>query len=328
VVHLDTRAPLPDETGTSSALIRGVIARLLDLGYAAGGFDAVVHSDVAPGSGLSSSAAFEVLVGVLVSRLFNGGSIPPAVLAAAGQFAENRYFGKPCGLMDQLTSATGGALHINFADPARPVTEQVAFDPEASGYILCVVETGGSHADLTGDYAAIPAEMRSVAGLFGLPDCRDLKRETLLADARRVRAAVGDRAFLRAKHFVDDNARVLRQVRALEAGDFEAFLRLVNESGESSALLLQNCWAPSSPAEQGVALALALTRDHLRNSGGGACRVHGGGFAGTIQAYIPAATMPGYLRAMEAVFGNGCVVPLAVRSAGAVAIETPALLSQ
>jgi galactokinase len=268
---------------------------------------------------LSSSASFEVLVGALVSWLFHRGSIPPGVLAEAGQYAENRYFGKPCGLMDQLASASGGTSHIDFADPEAPWSEQVVLDPEPAGYSLCVVQTGGSHADLTAEYASIPTEMRAVARCCGLPDCRDLPRELLMAEARRVRAEAGDRAFLRALHFIDENERVLLQVAALKAGDFREFLRLVNDSGNSSAMLLQNCWVPSRPLEQGVALALALTRDMLR--GDGACRVHGGGFAGTIQAYVPSDLLRQYVREMESFYGEGCVLPLAVRPQGAVALD-------
>jgi len=318
-VGLDSLLSLPGEAGNSGALIRGVIARLTERGYAAGGFDAVVHSDVAPGSGLSSSASFEVLVGSLVSWLFHRGSIPAGVLAEAGQYAENHYFGKPCGLMDQLASASGGTSHINFADPESPWSEQVVLDPEQAGYALCVVQTGGSHADLTAEYASIPSEMRAAARCCGLPDCRDLSRELLMAEARRVRAEAGDRAFLRALHFIDENERVLLQVAALKAGEFAEFLRLVNDSGNSSAMLLQNCWVPLRPLEQGVALALALTRDMLR--GDGACRVHGGGFAGTIQAYVPSDLLQRYRREMESFYGEGCVLPLAVRPQGAVALD-------
>jgi galactokinase len=225
--------------------------------------------------------------------------------------------------MDQLASASGGTSHIDFADPAVPWSEQVVLDPETAGYTLCVVQTGGSHADLTAEYASIPSEMKAAARCCGLPDCRDLSRELLMAEVRRVRAEAGDRAFLRALHFVDENERVLRQVAALKAGDFEEFLRLVNDSGNSSAMLLQNCWTPSRPGEQGLSLALALTRDLFR--GDGACRVHGGGFAGTIQAYVPSGLEQRYGREMESVYGEGCVLPLAVRPQGAVALDLSGL---
>jgi galactokinase len=302
-----------------------VLARLRELGYRVGGFDAVVHSDVAVGSGLSSSAAFEVLMGALANWLFNDGTLPADVLAKTGQYAENRYFGKPCGLMDQLTSATGGASYIDFADPSIPRIESVPLDPDASGYTLCVVQTGGNHADLTADYASIPSEMREVARSLGEPDCRELTRERLMAEARRVRSAAGDRAFLRALHFVDENERVLGQVRSLRAGDFATFLELVRDSGNSSAMLLQNCWAPSQVRDQGLALALAFTGDFLRGAGGGACRVHGGGFAGTIQAYLPGGSLSRYVLEMESLFGPGCVLPLSVRPHGAVSLDMSGL---
>jgi galactokinase len=321
VVSLADLAPRPEEKETSAALVRGVASRLAERGHTVSGFHATVDSAVKVGSGLSSSAAFEILIGTIFNHLFNHGTISPRDLALVGQFAENHFFGKPCGLMDQMTSAVGGAISIDFKDPDKPLVENVPFDPAAWGYTLCVVHTGGSHADLTQEYAAIPAEMKAVARLFGHEVCRGLRVEELVAEATRVRASAGDRAYLRALHFLEENQRVLLQADALRRNDAETFLGLVRESGDSSIRLLQNIYAPGTSREQGVALALAMTQKTLHEIGNGACRVHGGGFAGTIQAYLPHDAFAGYANALERIFGEGSVFPLTVRHAGAVALK-------
>lgn len=317
-VQIDLRdlAERGGERLTSAALVRGVAARLKARGYRVGGFEAVVSSDVGVGSGLSSSAAFEVMVGGIFNALYNEWSIPPTVLALAGQEAENDYFGKPCGLMDQLCAATGGALAIDFSVPTAPVVSPVRFEPETFGYALVVVDSGGSHADLTPDYAAIPGEMRAVAKLLGAETCRGVSRRELMENIPRVRAACGDRALLRCLHYLDENERVVLMASALRERTFEDFLRLVTASGGSSVSLLQNGHSPSDPAHQGVVVALALTDRFLKGAAGGACRLHGGGFAGTIQAYVPEPDVEAYRAYMSQWFGPAAVTRLRIRTGG------------
>ena len=308
-----------EETGTTASLVRGIAAELARRGAAVGGFTANAASTVLPGSGLSSSAAVEALLGRIFDGLYGGGNRSALELAQIGQIAENAYFGKPCGLEDQIACASGGAVAIDFGDPALPLIRQIRFEPEAAGYALCVVDTHGSHADLTADYAAIPAEMKAVAGLFGKEVLRELAPEQVLDRAAEIRKTAGDRALLRALHFFDENKRVDAMLAALGNNDIGTFLDLVNRSGDSSVALLQNIYSPRQPAEQGVSVALALTRDFIaaEAGGAGACRVHGGGFAGTIQAYMPLDRMDAYRRRMEGVFGAGAVTGLRIRPAGA-----------
>lgn len=308
------------ERETTAALIRGIAARFKQLGYQIGGFNACMSSAVLPGSGLSSSAAVEVLIGTIFNVLFNNSSISPETVAAIGQYAENQYFGKPCGLMDQMACAVGGIIHIDFKDPQKPLVEKVAFDFASRHYRLLVVNSGGSHADLTADYAAIPAEMKAVARALGKAVCRDITPQELLGNMAPLRQRVGDRALLRALHFLGDNERVTAQVNALKAGDFSRFLQLVRESGNSSFKWLQNIYAGHDGHEQGVALALALSEQYIAAIGEGACRVHGGGFAGTIQVYLPESAVPGYVKQIEAVFGPGAAMVLNIRPLGAVHI--------
>ena len=308
------------ERETTAALIRGIAARFRELGYRIGGFNACLTSAVLPGSGLSSSAAVEVLIGTIFNVLFNDGTIPPETIAAIGQYAENHHFGKPCGLMDQMACAVGGIVHIDFKDPQQPLVEKVDFDFAAQQYRLLVVNTGGSHADLTADYAAIPAEMKAVARALGTAVCRDIMPEDLLMNMAVLREQVGDRALLRALHFLGDNERVTAQVTALKAGDFSGFLQLVRESGNSSFKWLQNIYSGNDGHEQGVALALALSEQYIATVGQGACRVHGGGFAGTIQVYLPERAVPDYVKQIEAVFGPGAAMVLNIRPLGAVHI--------
>ena len=318
------------EKGKAEALVRGIAAEFAARGMSVKGFTVNADSTVFPGSGLSSSAAVEVLFGRIIDNLFNGGVLGPLEIAQIGQKAENVYFGKPCGLMDQTACAYGGAVAIDFADPARPVVKQVQADLAAAGYALCVVNTRGSHADLTPDYAAIPAEMKSVAAFFGRETLRDCDETAVRARAAELRKTLGDRPLLRAFHFFDENRRAADMHAALERLDaaknaaskeeaLNAYLRLVNESGDSSWELLQNVYATSSVQEQGLSLALALTKNFLRSatSASGACRVHGGGFAGTIQAYIPLPLVQNYRAAMDGVFGPGALTELRIRPAGA-----------
>ena len=315
---IDCAATDPEKVrkGCSAALITGVCDAFRREGLSYGGFVACTTSHVLPGSGLSSSAAFEVLCGKILSVLYNGDTVPAMKLAQAGQYAENVFFGKPCGLMDQAACACGGFLYIDFADPATPVTEQLSFDPEKEGYTFCIVNTGGSHADLTGDYASIPAEMRSVAAFLGKQVLRECDEEDFVSRLSDVRTAVGDRAALRALHFFAENRRVENQRRALKAGNGKEFFRLVTESGLSSFRFLQNVYAPHNPQEQGISLALAVSERF-----GAVCRVHGGGFAGTVQAYVPTETAEAYREAMDGIFGKGACMLLRVRPVGATALS-------
>jgi galactokinase len=319
VIELADLARREAERYTPDALSRGVCARMRELGYRIGGFHACLQSRVPKGSGLSSSAAYEVLLAAILNAFYNSGRIPELVLARLAQYAENRYFGKPCGLMDQTTCLVGGLLSIDFRDFAHPLVRKVRCDFAASGYSLVIVDTGAGHAALNQEYAAIEGEMKAVARALGGGVLRELDKDRVLRELPSLRGQVGDRAILRALHFFDDDRRVEEQVAALERGDFPAFLRLAVESGQSSWTLCQNCYPPGAVREQGVALALALSRTLL--SGGGAWRVHGGGFAGTIQAFVPGERMGGYLALMRDVFGPESCHGLSVRSLGASSLE-------
>ncbi|MBN2414640.1 galactokinase [bacterium] len=304
------------EKGTTAALIRGIAAGMKRAGFSIGGWRACMAGDVLVGSGLSSSASIEVLIATVMNAFYNGGTIDPVTVARIAQFAENAYFGKPCGLMDQTACAVGGIITIDFETPDAPRVERVDFDFAASGYRLLVVDTGGNHADLTDDYASIPAEMQAVAGMFGKQTLRGVTRSQVLNDIQAVRAACGDRAVLRALHFIDDNERVLQQVTALEKGDVLRFLDLISESGDSSYKMLQNIYSNHNVREQGLSLALSLSESFIRDTGEGACRVHGGGFAGTIQVFLPRETVNEYRHLMEPVFGTGSVLDLSIRRTG------------
>ncbi|MBP5230907.1 MAG: galactokinase [Clostridia bacterium] len=315
---VDIRALNPDAVrkGSSRALLSGMCEAFEKAGLKSGGFRACTASSVLSGSGLSSSAAFEIMAGRILSYFHNGDAVKPMDLAKAGQYAENVYFGKPCGLMDQAACASGGFLFLDFKDPGSPVAEKLRFDPEEAGYAFCIVNTGGSHSDLTEDYAAVPKEMRDCAALMGKKTLRECEEDEFLKRIRALRAAAGDRAVLRAIHYFEENKRVERQKEALEAGDTEAFLRLVSESGRSSFEYLQNVYAPKAPEEQGISLALALS-----DLFGAVCRVHGGGFAGTIQAYVPLGRSEDYRAAMDAVFGQGACMILRIRPCGSVVLS-------
>lgn len=320
-VNIKNTKPVEGEKETTVALVRGIAARFKELGYKTGGFNAYISSTVKRGSGLSSSASIEVLIGKIFARLYNEGNEPSAVeLAKIGQYAENVYFGKPCGLMDQTACAVGGVISIDFKDTANPKVEQVQLDLASLGYCLAVVDTGGNHADLTEDYASVPKEMKAVAAEFGKEVLRDVSMNDIIANAGTLRKKLGDRAVLRAIHFINDNERVGKQIQYIKSGDFDSFLKCVCESGDSSWEYLQNCMTVKNPSEQGITLALALTREYCKGFRF-ASRVHGGGFAGTIQAFLPISEFDGYCSAMENVFGKNCVTKLSIRSLGAVCIE-------
>ncbi|MDR2181698.1 MAG: galactokinase [Treponema sp.] len=331
-VVVDLAELRPDETeyGSTEALVRGIAAELSARGVPVGGVSINADSTIFAGSGLSSSAAVEVLIGRIFDTFYGGGSRSALEIAQIGQKAENVFFGKPCGLMDQAACASGGAVAIDFADSANPLVKRINVDLDAVGYVLCVVNTRGSHADLTPDYAAIPSEMKSVAAFFGKEVLRECTEETVEARAAEIRRECGDRALLRALHFFDENQRVDAMTAALEKldaaqgpaskrGAIAEYLRLINESGDSSWELLQNVYSGRNVREQGASLALVLTRDFLRAEAAapGACRIHGGGFAGTIAAYIPRTALQNYRKIMDAVFGAGSVVPLRIRPIGA-----------
>ena len=313
--ELDVR---PAEFGSTLSLIRGVAARITQLGHRVHGFDAYVTSRVLPGSGLSSSAAFEVLLGTVINSL-DGCGLSAIEIAQIGQYAENVFFGKPCGLMDQMASSVGGIVTIDFADASRPVVEPLDFDFASCGHALCIVNSGADHADLTDEYAAIPREMKAVCAVFGREHLREVDEDAFYARLREVRAAAGDRAALRAMHFFEDNRRVALQVEALKAKDFPRFLDLVNESGRSSWLYLQNVVPTGSTRHQELALSLALAARLLQ--GRGACRVHGGGFAGTIQAFVPLDLLDAFRSGMEAVLGEGSCQVLSIRPEGGILLE-------
>ncbi|TFG83795.1 MAG: galactokinase [Spirochaetales bacterium] len=315
VVDLADLSPHGDETGRPEALIRGVAAGMAARNATIGGFEALVDSIVPAGSGLSSSAAFELLVAQIFNALFNENSRSPEELALVGKEAENRFFGKPCGLMDQMACALGGISAIDFADPAKPAWSLIDFDLEKAGYVLAIVNTGDSHADLTDDYAGIPDEMGSVAGYFGVGRLREVPANALLLQASRIRAATGDRALLRALHFSAEDGRAVAMASALVADRFDEYLALVRASGDSSWRLLQNVVSAGAVREQPLAVAIELSRLYLGPSA--AVRVHGGGFAGTIQTYLVLEAVDGYVQFMDGVFGAGATTIMRIRSRGA-----------
>ncbi len=314
--EVDITKLLPDESefGRSTAMVRGVVAKIKDMGYEIGGFDAVTTSDVMGGSGLSSSAAFEVLLGTTVSYLFNDGKISPVDIAKVAQYSENVFFGKPCGLLDQMASSVGTFVSIDFESTEKPVIKKVDFDFSKSGHSLCIVDTGGNHSDLTDDYAAVRAEMESVAAAMGKSVLREISFEDFKKALPEIKDKVNDRAVLRAYHFYNENIRVDRAIAALESGDFDEFKSIIIESGNSSYMYNQNVFTPVSPLEQKLSVALCMSADILK--GKGAWRVHGGGFAGTIQAFVPNDILEEYKAAMESVFGEGNCHVLIIRPVG------------
>ena len=313
-IGLDDLTPKKEEENTSAALVRGVAAKIRELGYELSGFDACANSTVLSGSGLSSSAAYETLVGNIFNHFCCDGRLDPIAIAKIGQYAENVYFGKPCGLMDQMGSSVGGAVFIDFNDPANPIVERVDYDFSKSGHALCIVDTGSSHGDLTNDYADITREMGTVAAHFGKTVLRDVPQQDFRAAIPALRQECGDRAVLRAMHFYDDDRRAAQEAAALKVGNFESFLNMVNASGLSSALHLQNNWSIGDTRQQAVPLTLAEAERLL--DGAGALRVHGGGFAGTIQAFVPEERLELFKSGMEALLGEGKCHILHIRPVG------------
>ena len=313
-VELDELIPKTAERESTAALVRGMAGLVKERGFDVSGFDVYAASEVLPGSGLSSSAACEVLLGVIENRLFCGDALDAVTIAQLGQRAENVYFGKPSGLMDQTASSVGGAVAIDFADPASPIVRSVKVDLEALGYALCIIDSGASHAALTGEYASIPEEMGAVAEFFGKKVLREVDEAALLRALPELRKSAGDRAVLRTLHFFADDRRAAEEADALERGDMDAFLALVRESGRSSWELLQNITPTGASREQAMAVALTVAGRAL--GGRGACRVHGGGFAGTIQAFVPLDMLEGFQREVEAVLGKGSCKALSIRPVG------------
>lgn len=314
VVDITKLLPDENEFGHSTAMVRGVVAKINDMGYKIGGFDAVTTSDVMGGSGLSSSAAFEVLLGTTVSYLYNEGEISAVDIAKIAQYSENVFFGKPCGLLDQMASSVGTFVTIDFESTENPVIKKVDFDFSKSGHSLCIVDTGGNHSDLTDDYAAVRSEMESVAEAMGKKVLREISFEDFKKAVPALTGKVNDRALLRAYHFYGENIKVEKAVKALENDDFSAFKDIIVESGRSSYMLNQNVYSPSNATEQKLSLALCVSEDILK--GKGAYRVHGGGFAGTIQAFVPNDILGEYKDVMESIFGQGNCHVLIIRPVG------------
>ena len=314
VVDLDDLIPNEANFGSSTTLVQGVAATIKNLGYTVAGFDACTTSDVMGGSGLSSSAAFEVLLGSILSYMFNDGKISPVEIAKVAQYSENVFFGKPCGLLDQMASSVGTFVTIDFKSTKDPVIKKIDFDFSKSGHSLCIVDTHGNHSDLTDDYAAVRAEMESVAQALGKNVLREVSYEEFFAALPELTGRVNDRAILRAIHFFNENKRVEKAVECLENNDFEGFKQVIIDSGRSSFMLNQNVYTPKNPTEQKLSLALAISKELL--DGKGAWRVHGGGFAGTSQAFVPNDMLDEYKKTIEGVFGEGSCHVLIIRPVG------------
>lgn len=309
----------PSEKESTVALVKGVLAGMKERGYQVGGFSGYITSDVLIGAGLSSSAAFETLIGTIESYLYNDGKLDPVTNAIIGQYAENVYFGKPCGLMDQMACSVGNLVHVDFACQGKPLVNKVGFDMNEYGYSLCITDTKGSHADLTADYAAVPFEMKQVAAFFGKDVLLGITMNDLLRNIVALRQSVSDRAVLRAIHFVQENDRVAREVSALNNGDIDTFLEEVKASGNSSYKYLQNVYSNSDINHQNVSLALAVSESVLAG-GKGVCRVHGGGFAGTIQAFVRNGDVAEYVETMNSVFGESSCKVLKIRKYGGISV--------
>ena len=318
-VSLDALEPVEAEINSTPALIRGVAARFAQLGCKVGGFDAYCESTVLPGSGLSSSAAFEVLIGTIINHLFFDGRVSQPEIAQIGQYAENVFFGKPCGLMDQTASAVGGLVTIDFADKAHPDIRPVQFDFSTTGHALCIIDSRADHADLTDEYAAVPGEMKSICEYFGKDVVTEIPEEDFYAAIPALREKCGDRAVMRVIHEYNENRRVPQQVACLESGDFEGFLRLTKASGFSSWMYLQNVIPAGYVKQQAMAVALGLCEHYLQ--GRGAYRVHGGGFAGTVQAFVPFDLLEAFRAGIDAALGEGACHVLSIRPQGGVEME-------
>lgn len=321
-VELKDFTPEEDKFYTSTSLVKGIAAKMQDNGYAIGGFDACIEGRVPKGSGLSSSASFEVLIGAIINELFNDGKMGAVENAIIGQWSENNYFGKPCGLMDQTACSVGGLITIDFEDPANPIVKEVDFDFVSTGYSLVITDVGGGHDDPASqaEYASLPTEMKSVAAEMGASVLREVTLEQIVDKIPALREkGVSDRAILRSYHFQGDNARVVKQVEALENNDFQSFLSMVVESGYSSYMYNQNIFDVVHKDEQVVSLGLALSEMVLKGSG--AWRVHGGGFGGTIQAFVPQDKLDEYVKVLEHVYGEGKCHKLFIRSNGSIKLD-------
>ncbi len=316
---IDDISKKDNEEGTTVALIKGVLAGCRDKGFSIGGFNAYITSDVLGGSGLSSSAAFETVIGNVISNLYNDGKIDAVTIARIGQYAENHYFGKPCGLMDQMACSVGGLCHIDFASPEEPIIESIDVSLDEYGYSLCITDTKGSHADLTPDYAAVPAEMKSIASYFGKNVLKELNENDVLENINSLREKYGDRAVLRAFHFYEENIRVKTAAEALKNHDFNSFLDNISKSGNSSYKYLQNVFTTHDITHQNVSIALCISEIVLGDEGGVA-RVHGGGFAGTIQAFVKNEFVSKYKDSMDSVFGEGACAVLKIRNYGGIRV--------
>ena len=317
-IGLDDLDKKPEEEGTTLALIKGVLFKMKELGYEIGGFDAYITSDVLSGSGLSSSAAFETIIGTIISGLYNDMKVDAVEIAKIGQYAENVYFGKPCGLMDQMACSVGSLCHIDFLHPEDPKIERIDFDLASVGYSLCITDTKGSHADLTPDYAAVPKEMKEVAACFNKEVLRELPEEDFMREINTARSKCGDRAVLRALHFYGENRRAVEESEALKKGDFYEFLRIFKKSGDSSYKYLQNVYTNHDVGHQNVSVGIAISEYVLK--GRGVPRVHGGGFAGTMQAFVEDHAVNDYKTAMDRLYGEGSCKVYKIRRFGGIRV--------
>ena len=317
-INLEALEVHPNEVNTTASLVRGIAAAFASRGAKLQGFDAAIRSTVLPGSGLSSSAAFEVLIGTICNELFFDGKLTAVEIAQIGQWAENVYFGKPCGLMDQTASSVGGMVFIDFENTDDPYVEKIDFDFASAGHALCIIDSGADHADLTDEYAAIPGELKALCALFGKDYLRQIPQEEFMAKLPKIRGKVTDRAILRAFHIYNENQRVLQEVAALKANDFDSFLKICTKSGHSSWMYLQNIYPAGAVAQQAVGLTLALCDTLLQ--GRGAYRVHGGGFAGTVQAFVPLDMLDAFKNEVERVLGLGSCHVLSIRPDGGIRI--------
>ncbi|MBR5386586.1 MAG: galactokinase [Clostridiales bacterium] len=317
-INVNDLTPNDNEKETTAALIRGVLAALADGGFKIGGFEAYVTSDVLVGAGISSSAAFETLIGTIISGLYNDMKIDPVTIAKAGQYAENVFFGKPCGLMDQMACSVGNMVHIDFKFPDNPEVERIDFDFAKTGYSLCITNTRGSHSNLTDEYAAVPSEMRKIAALLGHDVLRPVTLNDIISNISTLREQAGDRAVLRAIHFVNETERAGKEAAALQSGDLWKFLQLVKESGNSSFKYLQNIYTNNDVTSQNVSIALAVSESVLTQEE--VSRVHGGGFAGTIQAFVKNTNTASYREVMDSVYGQGACDILKIRKYGGIKV--------
>lgn len=317
VIDLDDLSPSPKKAGTLD-LTKGLLKGFLEAGYKVGGFDAYITSNVISAAGVSSSAAYEMLLCAMLNTFFNGGQMDTVAYSHVGKYAENQYWDKASGLLDQMACAVGGLITIDFKDPAAPAVEKIDFDFASAGHSLIIVQTGKGHADLSADYSSIPEEMKKVAGYFGKSVLAEVREEEVLENLKAVREQAGDRSVMRALHFFEENKKVDGEVAALKEGRFEDFLSLITASGNSSWKWLQNCYTNSNYQEQGISVALALTELFIAKKGRGACRIHGGGFAGVIMAMLPNDLVEEYIPYMEKALGEGCAYKMSIRPYGAV----------